>query len=115
MRQGQHRHYGLASCLSRAQALQPRRYPEPGAVDVQRNEAPTLAELRASIQRVPAARRNMALLRETYLILWKDLLLELRRRDSVLTMFFFGTLLLFVFHFSFDLAPEKVAEMAPAL
>ena len=57
----------------------------------------------------------MALLRETYLILWKDLLLELRRRDSVLTMFFFGTLLLFVFHFSFDLAPEKVAEMAPAL
>lgn len=57
----------------------------------------------------------MALLRETYLILWKDLLLELRRRDSVLTMFFFGTLLLFVFHFSSDLAPEKVAEMAPAL
>jgi heme exporter protein B len=30
-------------------------------------------------------------------------------------MFFFGTLLLFVFHFSFDLAPERVAEMAPAL
>src|SRR5262245_17124713 len=30
-------------------------------------------------------------------------------------MFFFGTLLLFVFHFSFDLAPERVTEMAPAL
>ncbi len=30
-------------------------------------------------------------------------------------MFFFGTLLLFVFHFSFDLAPDKIAEMAPAL
>jgi heme exporter protein B len=30
-------------------------------------------------------------------------------------MFFFGILLLFVFHFSFDLAPEQVAEMAPAL
>jgi heme exporter protein B len=57
----------------------------------------------------------MALLRETYLLLWKDLLLELRRRDSLLTMFFFGTLLLFVFHFSFDPAPEKVAAMAPAL
>jgi heme exporter protein B len=57
----------------------------------------------------------MALLRETYLLLWKDLLLELRRRESLLTMFFFGTLLLFVFHFSFDPAPEKVAEMAPAL
>jgi heme exporter protein B len=57
----------------------------------------------------------MALLRETYLVLWKDLLLELRRRESLLTMFFFGTLLLFVFHFSFDPAPEKVTEMAPAL
>ncbi len=57
----------------------------------------------------------MALLRESYLLLWKDLLLELRRRDSLLTMFFFGTLLLFVFHFYFDLAPERVAEMAPAL
>ena len=57
----------------------------------------------------------MTLLKETYLLLWKDLLLELRRRESLLTMFFFGTLLLFVFHFSFDLAPDKVAEMAPAL
>lgn len=57
----------------------------------------------------------MDFLKHTYLLLWKDLLLELRRRDSVLTMFFFGTLLLFVFHFSFDLAPDKVAEMAPAL
>ena len=57
----------------------------------------------------------MALLRESYLLLWKDLLLELRRRDSLLTMFFFGTLLLFVFHFSFDPAPDKVAEIAPAL
>ena len=57
----------------------------------------------------------MDLLKQTYLLLWKDLLLELRRRDSLLTMFFFGTLLLFVFHFSFDLAPDKVAEMAPAL
>jgi heme exporter protein B len=57
----------------------------------------------------------MTLLKETYLLLWKDLLLELRRRESLLTMFFFGTLLLFVFHFSFDLAPDKVAEMAPGL
>jgi heme exporter protein B len=41
--------------------------------------------------------------------------LELRRRESLLTMFFFGTLLLFVFHFSFDLAPDRMVEMAPAL
>ena len=57
----------------------------------------------------------MTLLRQTYLLLGKDLLLELRRRDSLLTMFFFGTLLLFVFHFAFDLAPDKIAELAPAL
>ncbi|MBM4262354.1 MAG: cytochrome C biogenesis protein [Deltaproteobacteria bacterium] len=57
----------------------------------------------------------MTILRQTYLVLRKDLLLELRRRDSLLTMFFFGTLLLFVFNFSFDLAPDKVAAMAPAL
>ncbi|MEX0802743.1 MAG: heme exporter protein CcmB [Candidatus Binatia bacterium] len=57
----------------------------------------------------------MQLLREAFLLLRKDLVLELRRRESLLTMFFFGTLLLFVFHFSFDLAPERVAEMAPGL
>lgn len=57
----------------------------------------------------------MQLLREAYLLLWKDLVLELRRRESLLTMFFFGTLLLFVFHFAFDLPPDRVADMAPGL
>jgi heme exporter protein B len=57
----------------------------------------------------------MDFLSQIFLLLRKDLLLELRRRESLLTMFFFGTLLLFVFHFSFDLAPDRVAEMAPAL
>lgn len=57
----------------------------------------------------------MILLRQTFLLLRKDLVLELRRRESLLTMFFFGTLLLFVFHFAFDLAPDRVAEMTPGL
>jgi len=57
----------------------------------------------------------MKLVSQVYLLLWKDLLLELRRRDSLLTMFFFGTLLLFVFHFSFDLAPDRILEMTPAM
>ncbi len=57
----------------------------------------------------------MELLKQSYLLLHKDLLLELRSRDSVMTMFFFGTLLLFVFHFAFDLPPDKMADMAPAL
>ena len=54
-------------------------------------------------------------MKQTYLLLCKDLRLELRRRESLLTMFSFGTLLLFVFHFSLDLAPDKIVEMAPAL
>ena len=57
----------------------------------------------------------MELLTQMLLVLRKDLLLEVRRRDSLLTMFFFGTLLLFVFHFSFDLAPDRIVGMAPAL
>jgi heme exporter protein B len=57
----------------------------------------------------------MNLLRHTALLFWKDVRLELRRRESLLTMFFFGILLLFVFHFSFDLAPDKVSTMTPAL
>jgi heme exporter protein B len=57
----------------------------------------------------------MEFLSQALLLLRKDLLLELRRRESLLTMFFFGTLLLFVFHFSFDLAPDRMVEMAPAL
>lgn len=57
----------------------------------------------------------MTLFSQVCLLLWKDLLLELRRRDSLLTMFFFGTLLLFVFHFSFDLAPDRIMDMTPAM
>lgn len=57
----------------------------------------------------------MGILKDAYLVLRKDLVVELRRRESLLTMFFFGTLLLFVFHFSFELTPERVSEMAPGL
>jgi heme exporter protein B len=57
----------------------------------------------------------MAFLRQTVWLLWKDLLLESRRRESLLAMFFFGALLLFIFHFALDIKPEKAAEMAPGL
>ena len=57
----------------------------------------------------------MDLLKQTICLLWKDLLLELRRRESILAMFFFGALLLFVFHFAFEIQAEKVAELAPGL
>lgn len=57
----------------------------------------------------------MELLRQTYWLLWKDLLLEIRRRESLLAMFFFGILLLFVFHFAFEIPADRAAEMAPGL
>ncbi|HEY2988919.1 MAG TPA: heme exporter protein CcmB [Candidatus Binatia bacterium] len=57
----------------------------------------------------------MAFLKQTGWLLWKDLVLELRRRESLLAMFFFGTLLLFIFNFALDLEAEKAAVMAPGL
>ena len=57
----------------------------------------------------------MKLVRQTLLLLRKDLLLEMRRRESLMTMFFFGALLLFVFNFSFELPPARAVELAPAL
>ncbi len=57
----------------------------------------------------------MELLRQTGWLLWKDFLLEIRRRENLLAMFFFGTLLLFVFDFAFDIPPERAPEMAPGL
>lgn len=57
----------------------------------------------------------MELLRQASWLLWKDLLLEVRRRESLVTMFFFGTLMLFVFHFAFEIPAERAAEMAPGL
>lgn len=57
----------------------------------------------------------MELLRQTYWLLWKDVQLELRRRESLMAMFFFGALLLFLFQFAFEIRPDRVAEMAPGL
>lgn len=57
----------------------------------------------------------MGFLKQTGHLLRKDLLLELRRRESLLAMFFFGALLLFIFNFALDVRPEKAAEMAPGL
>ncbi len=57
----------------------------------------------------------MQIVRQVYWLLWKDLLLEIRRRESLISMFFFGVVLLFLFHFSFEIPRERVADMAPGL
>ncbi|MFQ5540168.1 MAG: heme exporter protein CcmB [Candidatus Binatia bacterium] len=57
----------------------------------------------------------MLIVRQIYWLLWKDLLLEIRRRESLISMFFFGTVLLFLFNFSFEIPRDRAAEMAPGL
>lgn len=57
----------------------------------------------------------MTFFKQVLLLFWKDALLEVRRRESLLTMFFFGTLLLFVFQFAFDLTTESVSALVPGL
>lgn len=54
-------------------------------------------------------------LRQIYWLLWKDILLEARRRDNLLSMFFFGLSLLFLFSFAFEISSENVSRMAPGL
>jgi heme exporter protein B len=57
----------------------------------------------------------MQIVIQIYWLLWKDVLQEIRRRESLISMFFFGVVLLFLFHFSFEIPRERVAEMAPGL
>src|SRR2546429_653529 len=109
------RHDRMASHLTRYATLRPRPHTASGKTHFCRAAPATVGQFPSRLQRIFTARTVMRILKQTFLLLRKDLLLETRRRESLLTMFFFGTLLLFVFHFSFDLTPERVAEMAPAL
>lgn len=55
------------------------------------------------------------MIKQIYLLLWKDALLEVRRRESLMSMFFFGASLLFLFYFAFEIPGDEVARMAPGL
>lgn len=57
----------------------------------------------------------MIVIRQIYWLFWKDVLLELRRRESLMSMFFFGASLLFLFYFAFELPGDEVPRMAPGL
>lgn len=55
------------------------------------------------------------MIRQIYWLFWKDMLLEMRRRESLMSMFFFGASLLFLFYFAFEMPGDAVARMAPGL
>jgi heme exporter protein B len=57
----------------------------------------------------------MAGLRTVYLLLAKDLLVELRNRETFTIMLFFAVVILFLFHFSLHPERENTALLAPGL
>lgn len=54
-------------------------------------------------------------MRAVFAILAKDLLLELRTRDILLSMVLFGLLVIVVFNFAIDPTPRMVAAVAPGI
>lgn len=54
-------------------------------------------------------------MRPVFAILVKDLLLELRTRDILLSMVLFGLLVIVVFNFAIDPTPRIVAAVAPGI
>jgi len=55
------------------------------------------------------------LLRPVVAILWKDLLLELRTRDIVVSLVVFALLVVVLFNFALNPRPEVVAAVAPGV
>ena len=57
----------------------------------------------------------MRFLRPMAALVWKDLLLELRSRDIIISALVFGFLVVVVFNFALKVTPERVAELAPGI
>ena len=57
----------------------------------------------------------MRLIRPIAALVWKDLLLELRSRDIVVSALVFGFLVVVVFNFALKVTPQRVAELAPGI
>jgi heme exporter protein B len=48
-------------------------------------------------------------------IIWKDLVLEARSRETVASLFVLGVLVLVIFNFAVDIAPDDVADVRPGV
>ena len=55
------------------------------------------------------------LLRPVLVIVWKDILLELRSRDLVVSVLVFGLLVVVVFNFALNNAPGRAEQLAPGI
>ncbi len=55
------------------------------------------------------------LLRPVLVIVWKDILLELRSRDLVVSVLVFGLVVVVVFNFALNNAPGRAEQLAPGI
>jgi len=54
-------------------------------------------------------------LRPFLVLVWKDILLEVRSRELVLSVLVFGLLVAVVFNFALDVTPQRVTALAPGI
>src|SRR5258707_13645260 len=59
--------------------------------------------------------RRAGFFRQVRALIWKDLLVEARGRETVLAGAVFALLVLVIFNFAFDLRVENVAAVAPGV
>ena len=55
------------------------------------------------------------LLRPIGVLVWKDILLELRSRELVVSVLVFGLVVVIVFNFALNVTPERVTTVAPGI
>jgi heme exporter protein B len=56
-----------------------------------------------------------AYLRQVRALFWKDLVVELRSRESITASLVFALLVLAIFNFAIDVDPERIATVAPGM
>ena len=54
-------------------------------------------------------------LRPLLVLVWKDILLEVRSRELVVSVLVFGLLVAVVFNFALDVTPQRVTALAPGI
>ena len=54
-------------------------------------------------------------LRPVLVIVWKDILLELRTRDIIISVLLFGFLVVVVFNFALNVSPQRITALAPGI
>jgi heme exporter protein B len=55
------------------------------------------------------------MVRPVLIILWKDLLLEFRSRDIIISVLVFGLLVVVVFNFALNVTPRLLIDLAPGI